>query len=596
MSSKPKPIFWISVLLIVIALFGLSLYRLGIIYVNGPKSKYESKDQQADIKSDSDLNKIETKGQVIVEIASSVTKQRWMEELVRNFYSSGKNRTSKGEKIVIKVQGVLSGGSMWKILDGRLKPVVWSPGAVSWVEQFRKRWKEKTNSSLISQKYTASVFSPIGIAMWRPMAEALGWPDKPVGFKRIVELASDPKGWARYGHPEWGKLRIGHPHPLYSSAGMLFLSAFSYGIKGKTSDLTSADIYESDIEDAFKKLAQNTSKYGMISTDLLRLMAEQGPSFLHAVSAFEEGTVRLNIERANELRFPMAFIFPEEGTFWSSHPYCILDQAEWVDEDEVEAAKIFLDFLLTKPQQKAAARNLLRPLDSTITLEAPLDLEHGTDPRITLETVPPLAVPNAEVSAAIIDMFMKTKRKATVLVLLDVSSSMRGEKIQSATRATSAFLKRFDLNDTVGVHTFSDSISKLTPLTSVKNVKETLSHKVENLIADGGTCLYDAVRNGMQMMEQVREKNEKAGIKRLYGMVVLSDGEDTQSKITENELFATCLPAQAESEGIKIFPIAFGDSAKKIILKRMADRTGGRMHSADSQSIEKIYLRISAEQ
>jgi Ca-activated chloride channel family protein len=596
MLGKPTPIFWVSVITIAIGLFGLSLYRSGIFNGDGPGAKYDPKIQKSNITGDSDLNNIGTRRQVVVQIASSVTKQKWMEEAVRNFYAAGRNKTPKGAKIVVEVRGVRSGGSMWKILDGRLKPVVWSPGAVSWVEQFRKRWKEKTNHSLISQKCPASVFSPIGIAMWRPMAEALGWPDKPVGFKKIVELASDPKGWARYGHPEWGKLRIGHPHPLYSSAGMLFLSAFSYGIKGKTADLTAADIYESDVKNAFKTLAQNTSKYGMISTDLLRLMAEQGPSFLHAVSAFEEGTVRLNIEWASELRFPVAFIFPEEGTFWSSHPYCILDKAEWVDEDEAEAAKIFLDFLLTRSQQEAAARNLLRPLDSSITIQAPLDLEHGTDPRITMETVPPLAIPSADVSAAIIDMFMQTKRKATVLVLLDISGSMKGEKIRSATRATSAFLKRFDPNDIVGVSTFSSSVSKLSPLSPIKNMRETLPDKVENLIADGGTSLYDAVRDGMRLMEQVRQKNEKAGIKRLYGMVVLSDGEDTESKITENELFTTYLPAQAESEGIKIFPIAFGNSAKKLILKRMADRTGGRMHSADPRSIEKIYLRISAEQ
>ena len=78
--------------------------------------------------------------------------------------------------------------------------------------------------------------------------------------------------------------------------------------------------------------------------------------------------------------------------------------------------------------------------------------------------------------------------------------------------------------------------------------------------------------------------------------MLLSDGEDMNSSITENELFTTRFPAQAESEGIKIFPIAFGDSANKLILKRMADRTGGRMYAADPKSIEKIYLRISAEQ
>ena len=590
MAGKPKLSFWISAFVIVVFLFGFALWRGLMITDEIPAAKSPTEHPKK-------IAKEKYRGKVVVTIASSVTKQKWLIEMANKYNALGK-RTSRGSKIIIdpRKKGVLSGGSMLKILDNRLKPVVWSPGAVSWVEQFREKWKERKNEPAISKECQSSVYSPIGIAMWRPMAEALGWPDKPVGFKTIVELAADPKGWARYGHPEWGKLKIGHPHPLYSSAGMLFLSAFSYGISGKTVELSAADIYAPDVKSAFKKLAQNTSKYGMISTDLLSMMAEHGPNFLHAVSAFEEGTVRLNLERSRELRFPVAFIFPEEGTFWSSHPYCIMDNVDWVNNDQVEAAQMFLDFLLEKPQQEAAARNLLRPLNSSIMIDKPLDLDHGTDPRINIETVPPLAVPSAEVSTAIIDMFMQTKRKATVLVLLDISTSMRGEKIRSATKATSAFIKRFDPDDIVGVFTFNNSITKLTQLTHVRNVKEILSHKVKNLIANGGTCLYDAVQTGMRLMEQERQKNEQKGIKRLYGMVVLSDGEDTQSKITENELFTTCLPAKAESEGIKIFPIAFGNSAEKIILKRMADRTGGRMHAATTGSIEKIYRRISAEQ
>ena len=42
--------------------------------------------------------------------------------------------------------------------------------------------------------------------MWRPMAEALGWPKKPVSWEQLIELANEPKGWSSYGHPEWGRM------------------------------------------------------------------------------------------------------------------------------------------------------------------------------------------------------------------------------------------------------------------------------------------------------------------------------------------------------------------------------------------------------
>ena len=212
------------------------------------------------------------------------------------------------------------------------------------------------------------------------MAQALGWPDQPVSWRSIVELASDPKGWERYGHPEWGRLKIGHPHPKYSSAGMLFMASLLYGVVGKTSDLSAADVYSDAAERSMRTFAQVTTKYGMISTDLLRMMAERGPSHLHAVSAFEEGTVRLNLTRANQLRWPMVFIFPAEGTFWSSLPYCVLDKTDWVSAEQAEAANVFFDYLRHRDRQVMAVQHLLRPLDDDIEVTAPLSADNA-EPR-----------------------------------------------------------------------------------------------------------------------------------------------------------------------------------------------------------------------
>jgi Ca-activated chloride channel family protein len=353
-----------------------------------------------------------------------------------------------------------------------------------------------------------SVYSPIGLAMWRPMAEALGWPDKPVGWQTIVDLAADPQGWARYGHPEWGNLKLGHPHPKYSSAGMLYMTSFVYGVNGRTAGLTTEDIYTPEVEAGMRTLARNTSKYGMISTDLLRLMAQHGPQYLHAVSAFEEGTVRLNLERGDQLRWPVVFIFPSEGTFWSSHPYCILDGADWVDEEQAEAAKIFLDYLRAEEQQEMAVDHLLRPLDSGIEIHAPLSLENGADPRVRRETIPALEMPDSDATAAIIDQFMTTKRKGTVLLVLDVSGSMEGQNIRAATEATAAFLKRLHPDDEAGLIVFNDRVITTSPMRPVSQVVEDLSARVLNLVAGGSTALYEAVCDSMAMMKALREEDQ----------------------------------------------------------------------------------------
>src|SRR5690606_33416305 len=174
--------------------------------------------------------------------------------------------------------------------------------------------------------------------------------------------------------------------------------------------LTPAEIYAPAVEEAMRQLEENTSKYGRQSPALLEAMAQQGPSYLHAAAVPEADVVRFNVERGDELTFPLAFIFPAGGTIWADHPYCILDNADWVTDEQAEAAQIFLDYLLAREQQEMAIDNYLRPLNTSITLHAPMNLANGTDPSVTPSTIAPLPSPNADVSTAVIDLFNITKR------------------------------------------------------------------------------------------------------------------------------------------------------------------------------------------
>jgi len=77
------------------------------------------------------------------------------------------------------------------------------------------------------------------------MAEALGWPNQPIGWKTIVALAKD--GWKSYGHPEWGSFKFGHAHPQYSNSGLLSMTSFIYGIAKKTDTLKPAEVYTAKV-------------------------------------------------------------------------------------------------------------------------------------------------------------------------------------------------------------------------------------------------------------------------------------------------------------------------------------------------------------
>lgn len=534
---------------------------------------------------------------VEVSVASSVTKRSWLEAAAAGFQADDP-RTKSGKPIRITISNVLSGDSMLAIQEGRLTPTVWSPGESAWVDQLDQGWQGARPAH--SQACAPVVLTPVGLAMWKPMAEALGWPDRKVGWKTLVDLANAPDGWAGYGHSEWGRLKLGHTHPQYSSAGLLFLASVIYGVTGKTEGITPADVYDPKVETALRALAQNTARYGMVTTDLLNGMAAKGPDFLHVAAAFEEGTVRMNRDKADALRWPLVFLFPQEGTFWSDHPYCVMDGLPGADPEAAEAAAMFRDHLLSAPVQAVAGDYLVRPLDPAVPLGPALSQATGTDPSANPGNVPPFSLPSPDLSKAIIDQFLTTKRKATVVLALDVSGSMGGERIASATTASSEFIRRLNRDDRLGVLLFSSTVQALGPVAPVSAVGEERAAQVAGLFAGGGTAMNDAVCEAARIVEEEGRRDRAAGDNRLYGIVLLSDGADSSSATSTEKMMATCLKragAGSETgETPRIFVIAYGEDVDNSVLKSLAAETGGAVLSADPQSLKSTYLKLSAEQ
>jgi Ca-activated chloride channel family protein len=533
------------------------------------------------------------KDAVALEISSSNTKEDWMNAVVAQFNQEGHSIQS-GKNIFVTVKHVTSGGSQKDILAGKSQPVVWSPGDQSWVDEANRVWRDRNNKLLIPESCKPSILAPIGFAMWRPMAEALGWPDKPISWDDIAALSADPQGWASKGHPEWGQFKFGHTHPDYSNAGLLSLTALAYSTVGKTEGLTADEVYSDVVVEAFRGVEQNTYHYGLQSRPLMQVLAQRGPEYLHAVATSEAETLKTNAEFGSTMRYPLAFIFPSKGTFWSEQPYCILD-GDWVTDDQKEAAKIFEAYLLDKKQQELAITYYLRPVDGSIPLHAPLTLEGGTDPRVTRSSVPALQSPSAEVSSAIKDVFHQTKKKSTVVLMLDVSGSMDGDKIKNAVAGAVNFVNRLDPDDEIYVMVFGGSgISELGGGRS-GDVAEGLIAKLNGVFASGNTPLYDGVCAATNKVNELRANDLTNNVKRLYGIVLLSDGKDTASQITQNQMF-NCLPSGESVEGTKIFTIAYGDDADADLMLRIANRTNGKTFTGDPESIDSIYIAISAEQ
>jgi Ca-activated chloride channel family protein len=319
-------------------------------------------------------------------------------------------------------------------------------------------------------------------------------------------------------------------------------------------------------------------------------MANRGPSYLHAATSSETSMLKTAEVQKDVLRFPLAFVFPAEGAFWMDNPACIID-ASWVSAEQREAARTYRDYLLGFEAQDKAVQIGLRPAAANVPLHAPISLENGTDPRVSPQTVPPLANVSAETQQAIIDVFKETKKKATVVLVLDRSTSMTGDKLGNAITATRNFIYRLAPEDKVHLYYFDSGLEYAGP--NEDQGRKAVFKELSQVRPGSATALNDALCAGVATAEADRKADRTAGAQRLYGVVLLSDGQENASKL--KDVFA-CLPSGEDADGVKVFTIAYGDDADASLLKKIAERTNGKTFEGDPATIEQVYLAISAEQ
>lgn len=138
-----------------------------------------------------------------VAIQSSNTKRLWIQAVVEKF--NGRQVQSGGGRRIEAV--VYHTGSP---LQPQLQPLIWSPASTQWV-RLQQRGSQAAPGVLpecpgrlelppqplvtaIATQCKPTIAAPVGIAMWRSRATALGWPNAPISYRRLLDLAVDPRG------------------------------------------------------------------------------------------------------------------------------------------------------------------------------------------------------------------------------------------------------------------------------------------------------------------------------------------------------------------------------------------------------------------
>ena len=165
-----------------------------------------------------------------------------------------------------------------------------------------------------------------------------------------------------------------------------------------------------------------------------------------------------------------------------------------------------------------------------------------------------------------------------VSVMMDLSSSM-GRRVRVAAAATADFFDDILRDgDLASLFAFQH---ELLPLTDFSGRGEELAYAADGLRAGGGTRLWDGL---------VFNLNSFVGLPSRRAVVVLSDGADTESDATVDEV------AQAlRLSGVLLFPVSIGttDEATRTALQSLARESGGQWFEARTVSdLASVFAEV----
>jgi uncharacterized protein YegL len=277
---------------------------------------------------------------------------------------------------------------------------------------------------------------------------------------------------------------------------------------------------------------------------------------------------------------PIVPIYPFEGTFIADFPACINENSE---PGKAAGAAAFRDYLISTEGQELAKSHGLRTVNPGVPFEIAEDEYAHIDPQ---EPQIIFEQPSVESVYAVQDLWQSSRKAVNLVMIIDTSGSMEGDKINNVRQAAVEFIRTMGDNDYISVVVFDDNghAKVLTNHAQVASAKEDVIREVERINAFGDTPLYDAIGLGAQLIEASNSSQTS------NALVVLTDGKDTAS---EKFRFNQRLIDIAMGNDTTIYTIAYGRDADERMLEDLAIRANGNFYPGDEANITEIYQEMS---
>jgi Ca-activated chloride channel family protein len=449
---------------------------------------------------------------------------------------------------------------------------VMTPDSSVWLPQLDALWAEHTGDErafIVGQTVYYAV-SPVVIAMWRDVALEMGYGSRPLGWADLLARAQSDSDF-KWSHPSTA-----------SASGLLATLAEFYAGAGKTWGLTAADVQAPATLDYVGRIERTVRYYGEGEWPIAQRVVAEGRDYLDAFVCQEQLVIWANQQGAD-----LVAVYPVEGSLWEDHPLVLLETPDLTGAQRQAFAQLITHLRADAAQQTVLAAGY-RPADPMIPLDAPgspLTAANGVDPT---QPQTALQIPGGGVVQVVRDVWWYTKRHTNVILVVDTSGSMEGDKIKNVKQALRAFIEQIKgSEESVGLVEFYSLVDVLVPLDRLAVNRNDLLLGIDGLVANGDTALLDAVYKAYEELQELGDTE------RINAIVVMTDGKENYSSISLNRLADHMRQSNETGVPVIVFAIAYGKDADYGTLRVLAEATNGQVYEGTLETIRQLYKILS---
>ena len=429
--------------------------------------------------------------------------------------------------------------------------------------------------------------TPLVIAMWEPMARALGYPRKRLGFADILKLATSNQGWAAFGRPEFGAVQA-RPH----EPGLLDLRAVGGRRRVLLGDRQEGGPDRGGRQRRRRPASASATSSARSSTTATRRCSSpsssrrRGPGYATAVAMEEVTLVDFNRTRGD--RDKLVAIYPSEGTFYSDNPFFTLN-APGCPTSRPRARRRSRSTWRRRSRPRSRRKSGFRPSDRAKAPVAPITAANGADPKQP-ERV--LGLPEPRVLARIKEAWRaRPQAREHPARARHLGLDERGGPAGARQAGARVVLPRGRAAGRVGLTIFSDRVQPLVPtapLTQERGGAARPRARPDRRRRDGVLRRHRRGASTPCASSARREPHQRgraAHRRRGHGLVSSASTRSCATSRPRATRPTACACSRSRTRRAR--------PARVENLKRIAAASGGMDYEGKTEDIESVYRSIS---